>query len=589
MNCPRCGQELNDAAHVCPARPAEPPEEFVDVFLSRLVRLDAIPALESYLQQLLPHLEPRTVSLLLQHLPAVILRSQPRSRAEVIRKEAAAWGAEIKWKAVSPTRPASPDPFRPYPDADTPLEEKPPASSSRVWQWFLLGALVIGLASVYLPDWLSKRMARPVTKRPLTWQPPSPGFSPQLSSSPSPQSGSTAAPPDPRRARIQSLLEQSVREFKNHQYAEAIQTCGQVLELEPNHTTAKRNLSLIYCQVGSEALQKNELDKAKDLFKESLEALPEAQCAFRGLGLAYFYQEDLDPALDWLNRYFDAGGEQADAYALISEIYYRRNELRKALEFLRMAAALDPNRKDWQDRVEKLEREIKVEKNFLASDTRHFVVKYQGYEQAEVGSWVMTLLEEAYIRVGGELHYYPQNPITAILYTDQQFQDVTHLPAWAGAAYDGKIRIPAKGLRQGDETVERLVVHEYTHAVIHLWSRGRAPTWIHEGMAQSLSGETPDAAAFRMASAGAPLIPLNLLEGAFIRLPEIQAKLAYSESLLAVQFIKQTYGDYAVRVLIEALADGKSMDQALQNATYLNYEQFNKKFFEWAVQNYESQ
>jgi tetratricopeptide (TPR) repeat protein len=541
------------------------------------------------LQQLLPHLEPRTIALLLQRLPAVILRSQPRSQAEIIRKEMLALGAEVQLKAVSPARSAGPKPPRPRPDEVRLPQEKTAAGSKRLWAWLGLGALAIGLAYSYLPGRLSPRPAPPVSNPPRAWHPSSPEPSPQLSSAPAPQSGQTTATLDPRQAQIRGLLEQSVREFQSRQYPEAIHTSEQVLALDPNQATAKNNLSVIYCQVGWDSLQKNEFDDAKDMFKTSLEVIPNAQCAFRGLGITYFNREDLDAALEWLNRYFDAGGEQADAYALIAEIYYRRNDLRKALEFLRMAVALDPNQAGWNQRVSKLERELKVEKNFLAGDTRHFVVKYEGYEQAEVGSWVMTLLEEAYLRVGAQFHYYPENPITAILYTDQQYQDVTHLPAWAGAAYDGKIRIPAKGLRQGDQTVERIIIHEYTHAVIHLWSRGRAPTWLHEGLAQAMEGETADAAAARLKSAGGQLLPLNLLEGAFVRLPELQARLAYSESLLAVHFIKQTYGDYTIQALIEALADGKNMDQALQKATYLNYEQFNKRFFEWVIQNYRSQ
>ena len=589
MKCPDCGHELSHAPHLCPARRAEPAQEFVDVFFTRLLRLDALPALQGYLQQLLPHLDPKTISLLFQHLPAVILRNQDRAQAEIVRQEMAALGAEVQLKDVSPVRPARPAPARSRPGGVRPAEEAAAAGSRRVWAIFLFGALVIGFVYFYLPDWFSKRSLEPHPASPLAWHPASPQLTPQVSSSPAPQSGQTAAPQDPRQAQIQSLLEQSVREFKDHQYTTAIHTTEQVLALDPNQARAKSNLGLIYCQVGWDALQKNDFDNAKDLFNESLQVSPGSQCAFRGLGFSYFGKDDLDRALEWLNQYFDAGGEEADAYALISEIYYRRNDLKKALEFLRMAVALDPKQTAWQERVTKLERELKVEKNFLAGDTRHFVVKYEGYDQAEVGSWVMTLLEEAYLRVGGELHYYPQNPITAILYTDQQFQDVTHLPAWAGAAYDGKIRIPAKGLRQGDESVARIITHEYTHAVVHLWSRGRAPTWLHEGLAQSMEGETADTAVARLAGTGGRMIPLNLLEGAFVRLSEPQAKLAYSESLLAVYFIRQTYGDYTIRAILEALAEGKSMGQALQDSTYLNYEQFNKRFFDWAAQNYGGQ
>src|SRR4029077_3018407 len=40
--------------------------------------------------------------------------------------------------------------------------------------------------------------------------------------------------------------------------------------------------------------------------------------------------------------------------------------------------------------------------------------------------------------------------------------------------------------------VGRLVVHEYAHAAIHDLARGRAPRWLHEGLAQLLEGATSD-------------------------------------------------------------------------------------------------
>ena len=52
------------------------------------------------------------------------------------------------------------------------------------------------------------------------------------------------------------------------------------------------------------------------------------------------------------------------------------------------------------------------------------------------------MLEAAYARIGAALATYPAEPITVVLYTREQFQDVTRLPTWAAGNYDGRIRVP---------------------------------------------------------------------------------------------------------------------------------------------------
>ena len=57
--------------------------------------------------------------------------------------------------------------------------------------------------------------------------------------------------------------------------------------------------------------------------------------------------------------------------------------------------------------------------------------------------------------------------MTAILYTRQQFRDITKSPSWAAAAYDGRIRIPVLGALKDPAELDRVVTHEFVHAVIH--------------------------------------------------------------------------------------------------------------------------
>ena len=49
----------------------------------------------------------------------------------------------------------------------------------------------------------------------------------------------------------------------------------------------------------------------------------------------------------------------------------------------------------------------------------------------------------------------------------EQFHDITQSPDWAGGAYDGRIRVPVQGASRRPGRIERVLTHEFTHALVH--------------------------------------------------------------------------------------------------------------------------
>jgi hypothetical protein len=119
-----------------------------------------------------------------------------------------------------------------------------------------------------------------------------------------------------------------------------------------------------------------------------------------------------------------------------------------------------------------------------------------------------------------------------MLYTEQQFRDVTMAPTWAGGVYDGRIRVPAAGAAQNPKLFERVLVHELAHAMIATIAPRGVPAWLHEGLAQHFEGD--DVAAARRTIDQTGVIPLRYLEEGFSRLTGAQARVAYDQSLLIV-------------------------------------------------------
>ncbi|MBI5892115.1 MAG: hypothetical protein HZB79_00390 [Deltaproteobacteria bacterium] len=214
-----------------------------------------------------------------------------------------------------------------------------------------------------------------------------------------------------------------------------------------------------------------------------------------------------------------------------------------------------------------------VSKNFQQNDGSHFTVKIEGSENAVVGQIIMILLEEAYIKIGGDLGYYPEDKITAVLYSKEQFSDVTKSPSWVSALYDGRIKLPVGGITQRTNLLEKVLFHEYTHAIVHRLSKGRAPTWLNEGIAQYEDGTRGSEYAEILASIADNKISVSLMaiEGSFMGLNAASVQVAYIASISAAEYIINEFGISAVRNIFERIGNGEPLSSAVSNSLHMSY------------------
>jgi hypothetical protein len=147
--------------------------------------------------------------------------------------------------------------------------------------------------------------------------------------------------------------------------------------------------------------------------------------------------------------------------------------------------------------------------------------------------------------------------VTVVLYDRGQFSDVTRAHAWVDGLFDGRIRLPIGGARPPRAELERLLTHEYAHAVIHHRSRGRAPRWLQEGLAQALEGHTPDPA---LAAAGG--LTLSGLEALVTDPDPRRAHAGYELALFVVADLVDRGGMESMRALLARLGAGETMAEA---------------------------
>ena len=341
---------------------------------------------------------------------------------------------------------------------------------------------------------------------------------------------------------------------------------------------AEQNTYVRLVNKGSELLNAGDYRAARDSFSEALRYNDEDTAAYLGLGLASFhlgYDVDAERAL---NRALVLDPKSVAACQLLGELYYRRDDLETALAYWERALALDPSAEAIRGRIERVRKEHSAEKDFNRELTSHFQIKYEGKEKIETGRIVRGVLEDAYSEVGRSLSYYPSAEIQVILYSAQQFQEVTDAPGWSSGVYDGKIRIPVGGIGQETPALRRLLFHEYTHAVVRAITP-RCPTWLNEGLAQYFEGRQLDegqTAMLRKLAEAGRIPALSGMEGSFTKLDNGQAGLAYLLSLSAVRYLVDNYGMYRVKTVLEDLATGADTATAVNNGILISYEEFER-------------
>ena len=329
---------------------------------------------------------------------------------------------------------------------------------------------------------------------------------------------------------------------------------------------------------GVQQLENGKYEVARDSFEEAIRMNDAAPDGHFGLGMAYVHLREDHRAERALIRAMETGPQEAAPYQMLGELYYRMDDLDRAVAHWEKALQRDPSDPDLRARLERIKRERKTEKDFNRDVTSHFLVKYEGREKIETGRIVLRILEDAYGDIGRELSYYPSHEIQVILYSNKQFQEVTDAPGWSGGIYDGKIRLPIGGVERETPGLRRLLYHEYTHAVVRSITP-TVPTWLNEGLAQYFEGRTIEPrqqeALKRIARSG-KLPDLKQLEGSFLGLEGNQAVYAYLFSLSAVQHMIDEYGLYRATIILEELAAGADTGKAMSNGLIISYEVFER-------------
>jgi tetratricopeptide (TPR) repeat protein len=307
------------------------------------------------------------------------------------------------------------------------------------------------------------------------------------------------------------------------------------------------------------------------------------------INLAYLYlrKSEFKQAIEYLDRAKRFSADNPDVYKLEGWAYYGLNRLDQAVAEWKKALALRADA-DTQAALDKALRDKSEEDSYKENESAHFQLKYNGAAEPALAREVLHTLEGHYESISSELNYSPAEPIGVILYTQQSFADITRAPQWVGALNDGRIRVPVQGLKSVDSELSRVLKHELTHSFIQQKTRGRAPTWIQEGVAQWMEGKRSDenAAVLVQVYDRGQAASLANLEGSWMGLPSDVARYAYAWSLANTEYIVETDGMGDIDRILDQLASGTSTEQALKDVLHDDYGDLMRSSAEYLKKNY---
>lgn len=351
--------------------------------------------------------------------------------------------------------------------------------------------------------------------------------------------------------------EEAIRLYAAGQFPRACEKFGLAAADDPASAARRQDVIRCFEGWGWHALREGRPDEAALLFKHGLIETPDDPALLKGLGVSAVHAGRPDDAFAPLERAARAEYDP-EVRLLLAHLHDRRDNPAQAVVNLRAVLEREPSNEPARRLLEKVEREWRAEAGFRREVTPRFVIKYRDTLDADARREIVAQLEAAVARVGRTLAYTPQQRTTVVLYDQREFRDVTRVHAWATGLFDGKIRMPVGRVRPAAPELERLVVHEYAHAAIHDLARGRAPRWLHEGLAQVLEGATADP--ILKAPTGLSLAGVEALAG---DQDPLRARAGYDIALWIVGDLVDRGGMESLCELLTRLGAGETLAEAM--------------------------
>jgi len=350
---------------------------------------------------------------------------------------------------------------------------------------------------------------------------------------------------------------------------------------------ASASAALAHYAAAQFELSRGDMEHALADDRTALTYAPEEPALLMNVAYLHLRRSEYKQSLDYLERARRVAPENADVAKLAGWAYYGMNKMDQAVAEWKRALALRPD-KEVQEALDKAQRDKQEEESYKENESSHFMLRYSGAAEPALARDVLRTLEAHFSAIESELNFTPPDSIGVVLYTRQAFSDITQAPGWVGALNDGRIRVPVQGLNGVTPELSRVLKHELTHSFVGQKTRGHAPTWIQEGLAQWMEGKrsSDNGAVLAQVFHDGRAPSLSSLEGPWMGLPSDEIGHAYMWALANIEYIVQTNGMGDIERILDRIGSGSSAEAALREVLHSDYKDLMQSTAEYLSKTY---
>lgn len=321
------------------------------------------------------------------------------------------------------------------------------------------------------------------------------------------------------------------------------------------------------------ALDTGKAQVAEQAFRDAIALDPRNARLHMGLGTAAFILRHDADARASLEQALVLAPGLTRARAQLAQVAKRQGDLTDAIRLYEIVATEAPGDPGVRETLDRWKREAELHDRMRLTVGDFFTVSFEGAEDADMASRALDSLNRAYWRICDLFGAFPPRSVPVVLYSGEQFRDITRSPQWAAAAFDGTIRVPMRGAGEKGEDLDRVLAHEFAHALIRSLATRSLPTWLNEGLASVLESDSLAWAENRVTRAGR--VPsLTALAGSFSKLSGADAQVAYATSALAARCLLDEAGGVAVANLLRDLGAGTDFETAFLHRVQRSFSDF---------------
>lgn len=225
---------------------------------------------------------------------------------------------------------------------------------------------------------------------------------------------------------------------------------------------------------------------------------------------------------------------------------------------------------------------------FQEMQTEHFKIKYTQTDDDYVNI-IADSAEQAYSQVSDKMNADGQQKTTIVVYPNSR--SLAKSFGWdknekaLGVYWAGTIRIlsPHEWLKQSyneeEFQTDGPLVHEYVHLIVDDMTKGNYNRWWTEGVAQYIEKQITG---FQFEDpqdiTAGQLYTFQELDKNF---DELDQQISYWESRKAVEFIANQYGEEKIYEVMNYLAQGDTLYQAIEKATGTDFNDFASQCYQY--------